>query len=111
MRNILLGERAALNCIARASGVATEARRACQAAQGWHGRVLGTRKTTPGFRLVEKYALAVGGAGTHRHNLSDTVMLKDNHIWAIGSISEVSQVFMSQLVDTIVLLPFRMLIS
>uniref|UniRef100_UPI00358EF83E nicotinate-nucleotide pyrophosphorylase [carboxylating] n=1 Tax=Myxine glutinosa TaxID=7769 RepID=UPI00358EF83E len=91
MRNILLGERAALNCIARASGIATVARRACQAAQRWHGRVLGTRKTTPGFRLVEKYALAVGGAGTHRHNLSDTVMLKDNHIWAIGSISEAVQ--------------------
>lgn len=59
------------------------------AAGGWHGEVAGTRKTTPGFRLVEKYAMLVGGASTHRHDLSGMVMLKDNHIWASGSITQV----------------------
>jgi nicotinate-nucleotide pyrophosphorylase (carboxylating) len=54
---------------------------------GWHGHVAGTRKTTPGFRLVEKYALLVAGAATHRHDLSQMVMLKDNHVWACGSIT------------------------
>ena len=55
----------------------------------WSGKVAATRKTTPGFRLVEKYAALVGGADTHRFNLSSMVMLKDNHIWSTGSISKV----------------------
>jgi nicotinate-nucleotide pyrophosphorylase (carboxylating) len=54
---------------------------------GWRGHVAGTRKTTPGFRVVEKYALLVAGASTHRHDLSQMVMLKDNHVWAAGSIT------------------------
>lgn len=54
--------------------------------RGWRGRVAGTRKTTPGFRLVEKYALLVGGADTHRMDLSSMVMLKDNHIASTGSV-------------------------
>lgn len=84
-RRLLLGERVALNCLARASGVATAARRIAdiQRRHGWKGEVVGTRKTTPGFRLVEKYALLVGGMGTHRHDLSSMVMLKDNHIWSV----------------------------
>lgn len=53
---------------------------------GWKGIIAGTRKTTPGFRIVEKYALLVGGVDTHRYDLSSMVMLKDNHIWASGSI-------------------------
>merc|ERR1719201_1880937 len=57
-------------------------------AGGYRGEVAGTRKTTPGFRLVEKYALLVGGASTHRMDLSSMVMLKDNHIWSTGSISD-----------------------
>ncbi|XP_029954364.1 nicotinate-nucleotide pyrophosphorylase [carboxylating] [Salarias fasciatus] len=89
-RCLLLGERPALNCLARASGIATRCARlrAAAKAAGWHGEVAGTRKTTPGFRLVEKYAMLVGGASTHRYDLSGMVMLKDNHIWASGSISE-----------------------
>lgn len=88
-RNILLGERTALNTLSRASGVASAARAAADVglAHGWHGHVAGTRKTTPGFRIVEKYALLVGGAATHRLDLSHMVMLKDNHIWSAGSIT------------------------
>ncbi|XP_006004856.1 nicotinate-nucleotide pyrophosphorylase [carboxylating] [Latimeria chalumnae] len=89
VRHLLLGERVALNCLARASGVATAARRIADLAKAakWHGEVAGTRKTTPGFRLVEKYAMLVGGAATHRYDLSSMIMLKDNHIWSLGNIS------------------------
>ena len=89
-RNILMGERTALNILSRASGVATAAHTAMEVARenGWHGKVAGTRKTTPGFGLIEKYALLVGGADTHRMDLSSMVMLKDNHIWSTGSITE-----------------------
>ncbi|TMW64439.1 hypothetical protein Poli38472_013061 [Pythium oligandrum] len=88
-RNILLGERTALNILTRASGIATQAKHSVDIARalGWNGHVAGTRKTTPGFRLVEKYALLVAGASTHRHDLSQMVMLKDNHVWAAGSIT------------------------
>jgi hypothetical protein len=74
-------------------GVATAANDAVQMARnhGWHGHIAGTRKTTPGFRLVEKYALLVGGAATHRLDLSNMVMLKDNHIWSAGSITNAVQ--------------------
>lgn len=91
-RNLLLGERVALNILSRASGVATVARRAKQIAahSSWLGSVAGTRKTTPGFRLVEKYSLLVGGVAQHRNDLSSMVMLKDNHIWTAGDISSVS---------------------
>ena len=93
-RHILLGERTALNILTRASGIATAARAAVTAAkaEGWQGEVAGTRKITPGFRLVEKYALLVGGASTHRMDLSHMVMLKDNHIWSAGSITGAVQV-------------------
>ena len=89
-RNILMAERTALNILSRASGVATAAHAAMDVARAhkWHGKVAGTRKTTPGFGLVEKYALLVGGADTHRMDLSAMVMLKDNHIWSTGSITE-----------------------
>lgn len=88
-RKILLGERTALNTLSRASGVATAARTAASMGveHGWHGSVAGTRKTTPGFRVAEKYALLVGGAATHRLDLSQMVMLKDNHVWSAGSIT------------------------
>lgn len=90
-RRLLLGERPALNCLARASGIATRCSQLQRmaAAEGWHGQVSGTRKTTPGFRLVEKYAMLVGGVSMHRQDLSGMVMLKDNHIWASGSITQV----------------------
>ncbi|KAJ2780931.1 nicotinate-nucleotide diphosphorylase (carboxylating) [Coemansia javaensis] len=88
-RRILMGERVALNILARCSGVASRARRlrALADAHGFAGAVAGTRKTTPGFRLVEKYGMEVGGADTHRMDLSTMVMLKDNHVWATGSIT------------------------
>lgn len=89
-RNLLLGERPALNCLARASGIATRCRLLLATVKkaGWAGGVAGTRKTTPGFRLVEKYSMLVGGVATHRHDLSGMVMLKDNHVWASGSIMQ-----------------------
>lgn len=84
VRDLLRGERTALNTISRCSGVATLSREASDRAKslGWDGCVAGTRKTTPGFRVVEKYGLLVGGAATHRLDLSQMVMLKDNHIWS-----------------------------
>jgi len=94
--NLLLGERVALNVITRTSGVATYARRLQTLAKqaNWHGEVAGTRKTTPGFRLPEKYSLMVGGISTHRFDLSSMIMLKDNHIWSAGNVSQVSTLLM-----------------
>lgn len=88
VNKILLGERVALNCITRASGIATKARNVARVKQeqNWHGEIAGTRKTTPGFRIVEKYALLIGGVSTHRYDLSSMIMLKDNHIWTAGNV-------------------------
>lgn len=85
-RNLLLGERVALNTLARCSGIATKSRRMLDLVRqaGYMGILAGTRKTTPGFRLVEKYGMLVGGIDGHRHDLSSMIMLKDNHIWAKG---------------------------
>lgn len=85
---VLQGERVALNSLAECSGIATAAARMTAAAReaGWAGRLAGTRKTTPGFRLVQKYGMMVGGMDTHRMDLSSMIMLKDNHIAAAGSI-------------------------
>jgi nicotinate-nucleotide pyrophosphorylase (carboxylating) len=87
--HLLRGERTALNTLSRCSGVATLSYQCKQIANAynWHGMIAGTRKTTPGFRLVEKYGLLVGGCATHRLDLSQMVMLKDNHIWSAGSIT------------------------
>ena len=83
-RKLLLGERTALNILSRASGVATLAKRIVDIAKvecNWRGCVTGTRKTTPGsFRIVEKYALLVAGAATHRMDLSQMTMLKGNDL-------------------------------
>lgn len=97
-RCLLLGERPALNCLSRASGIATRCFQLQKMARagGWHGEVAGTRKTTPGFRLVEKYAMLVGDVSMHRQDLSGMVMLKDNHVWASGSITEVCMLHHSQ---------------
>lgn len=88
-RKLLLGERVALNCLARCSGIATKSRRMLDLvrSEGYTGILAGTRKTTPGFRLVEKYGMLVGGIDAHRHDLSAMTMLKDNHVWAKGSIT------------------------
>ncbi|XP_040295977.1 nicotinate-nucleotide pyrophosphorylase [carboxylating], partial [Bufo bufo] len=91
--DLLLAERPALNVLSRVSGVATVARQVSEQARaaGWSGQVTGTRKTTPGFRLPEKYGLLVGGAGTHRYGIGDLIMLKDNHIWAMGGVRKALQ--------------------
>ncbi|KAI0031657.1 Quinolinate phosphoribosyl transferase [Vararia minispora EC-137] len=88
-RHLLLGERVALNLLARCSGIATKSRRIKDLATGYgfKGIIAGTRKTTPGFRLAEKYGMIVGGIDPHRHDLSSMIMLKDNHIWSSGSIT------------------------
>lgn len=90
LKNILLGERCALNALARASGIATRADNLTKLKNqsGWKGIIAGTRKTTPGFRVVEKYAMLVGGVDSHRYDLSSMIMLKDNHIYASGSIKD-----------------------
>ena len=88
-RKILMGERMVLNLISRCSGVASKTRNAVTIASKvpqFSGRIAGTRKTTPGFRLVEKYGLLVGGASSHRFDLSQSLMIKDNHIDASGGI-------------------------
>ncbi|KAJ5108192.1 hypothetical protein N7456_004867 [Penicillium angulare] len=87
VRKILLGERVALNILARCSGIATKSASMLAAlrAQGWQGTLAGTRKTTPGFRVVEKYGILIGGADPHRHDLSHMTMLKDNHVWACAN--------------------------
>ncbi|KAK9324810.1 Quinolinate phosphoribosyl transferase [Lipomyces orientalis] len=90
VNNLLLVERTLLNILARASGIATKSRRMVTLAReaGYTGLIAGTRKTTPGFRRIEKYAMLVGGVDTHRYDLSSMVMLKDNHVWATGSITQ-----------------------
>jgi len=87
---LLEGERVALNILARCSGVATVSRHLLVnlRSAGYTGILAGTRKTTPGFRLVEKYGMLVGGADSHRMDLSSMIMLKDNHVWSRGSITQ-----------------------
>ena len=87
VRGILLGERVGLNTLARCSGVATRSRALADKLRGagFRGALAGTRKTTPGFRLVEKYGMLAGGADAHRMDLSAMVMLKDNHVWSRGN--------------------------
>lgn len=84
IRKILLGERVALNCLARCSGVATKTDWMLKLLRetGYTNVLAGTRKTTPGFRVVEKYGILIGGADGHRYDLSSMIMLKDNHIWS-----------------------------
>ena len=88
-RKILLGERVALNTLARCSGIATKSAAMLDLLRkaGYMNILAGTRKTTPGFRLVEKYGMLIGGCDPHRHDLSQMTMLKDNHIWASGNIT------------------------
>jgi nicotinate-nucleotide pyrophosphorylase (carboxylating) len=83
---VLAAERTALNFAQRLSGVATLARRYAQAVAGTAARVVDTRKTTPGFRVLEKAAVLAGGCGNHRFDLGSGVLIKDNHIAAVGSV-------------------------
>ena len=86
-RSILTGERTALNFVQRLSGVATASYRAREAVAGTNATVLDTRKTTPGHRVLEKYAVRVGGCRNHRAGLDDAVLIKENHIRAAGGIA------------------------
>jgi nicotinate-nucleotide pyrophosphorylase (carboxylating) len=87
VRALLSGERVALNYLQRMSSIATAARRMSSLFAGTKTQLVDTRKTTPNMRVFEKEAVRVGGAGNHRYNLSDGVMLKDNHIDAAGGIA------------------------
>ncbi len=86
--SLLKGERTALNFLQRMSGIATTTHRYVQVLEGKKTKILDTRKTTPGLRSLEKYAVKMGGGTNHRFSLSDMVMIKDNHIKIVGSISE-----------------------
>jgi nicotinate-nucleotide pyrophosphorylase (carboxylating) len=85
-RSLLAGERVALNFLQRLSGIATVTRQYVEAVRGYSVDIIDTRKTTPGWRLLEKYAVRVGGGKNHRHDLGDGVLIKDNHIVAAGGI-------------------------
>lgn len=91
IRGLLSGERTALNYLQRMSGIATYTHEIVQMLEGSKLTLLDTRKTTPNMRIFEKYAVKVGGGSNHRFNLSDGVMLKDNHIGAAGSITKAVQ--------------------
>lgn len=88
MRAILTGERTALNYLQRMSGIATYTANMVKLLEGSGLKLVDTRKTTPNMRIFEKYAVRVGGGGNHRFNLSDAVLLKDNHIGAAGGVKQ-----------------------
>ncbi|MEG0501001.1 MAG: carboxylating nicotinate-nucleotide diphosphorylase [Cellulosilyticaceae bacterium] len=88
---LLSGERTALNYLQRMSGIATFTNKFVKVLEGKHTRLLDTRKTTPGMRIFEKYSVKVGGGYNHRYNLSDGILLKDNHIAAAGGVKEAVQ--------------------
>lgn len=87
IRGLLKGERTALNLLQHMSGIATQTRRCVEIVKGTKATITDTRKTLPGLRPLQKYAVAVGGGRNHRFNLSDGAMLKDNHIDAAGGIT------------------------
>lgn len=91
IRVLLSGERVALNYLQRMSGIATYTRSIVDLLEGSKTRLLDTRKTTPNMRVFEKYAVKVGGGCNHRYNLSDGILLKDNHIGAAGSVTKAIQ--------------------
>ena len=88
IRVLLSGERTALNYLQRMSGIATYTRKIADLLEGTNTKLLDTRKTTPNMRIFEKYAVKVGGGYNHRYNLSDGILLKDNHIGAAGGVKE-----------------------
>ena len=87
-RSILTGERVALNFLQRLSGIATRTNAAVKQISGTKAVIVDTRKTTPGLRIIEKYAVRIGGGSNHRFNLADGILIKDNHISAAGGISQ-----------------------
>lgn len=85
---LLTGERVALNLMQRMSGIATLSRKFAEAVEGTNAKIVDTRKTTPGLRMLEKYAVTVGGCKNHRFGLDDGVLIKDNHIALAGGVKE-----------------------
>ena len=93
---LLTGERVALNILQRMCGIATATNKIVKLLEGSSIRLMDTRKTTPGLRILEKYAVRVGGGYNHRYNLSDMIMLKDNHIQAAGSVGRAIKLAQAQ---------------
>ena len=100
LNKILMGERLALNLLQRMSGIATMASSYAAAVANTTTRIVDTRKTTPGLRQLEKYAVRIGGCYNHRYSLSDAVMIKDNHIKSAGSITQAVSSIREQLPHT-----------
>ncbi len=100
-QSILMGERVALNFLQRLSGIATKTARMVSLIEGTRARIVDTRKTTPGLRALEKYAVRQGGGYNHRFGLFDAVMIKDNHIVAAGGITQAVRRVVSQAPHTI----------
>lgn len=101
MSALLKGERVVLNLVQRMSAIATQGKLAVQILEGTKTKPCDTRKTTPGLRMLEKYAVRCGGAFNHRYGLYDTVMIKDNHISFAGSISKAVQLAKSKVGHTV----------
>jgi nicotinate-nucleotide pyrophosphorylase (carboxylating) len=99
--SLLAGERLALNLLQRLSGIATLTRRYCEKVQDLPVRIVDTRKTTPGLRGLEKYAVRIGGGHNHRFGLYDAAMLKDNHIKAAGSLTRAVEILRQELPHTV----------
>ena len=89
VRSILKAERVALNFLQHLSGIATQVRKAVKILEPFSTKILDTRKTLPGLRVLQKYAVKIGGGLNHRHSLSEEILVKDNHILALGGVEEV----------------------
>lgn len=100
-RALLKAERTALNLLQRLSGIASETRKYVDRISGYKAKVVDTRKTTPGLRLLEKYAVRVGGGTNHRFSLSDGVLIKDNHIKAAGGIRQAVEAVRKRIPHTV----------
>lgn len=101
LQSLLTGERVILNLIQRMSGIATNAKKAVELTRGTRAKVCDTRKTMPGLRMLDKYAVRIGGAFNHRSGLYDCIMLKDNHIAFAGSITKAVQRAKSKIGHTV----------
>lgn len=101
LKSILTGERVALNFLQRLSGIATKTYKYVKEIKGYPVKIVDTRKTTPGLRVLEKYAVRIGGGSNHRFGLYDAVMIKDNHIKAVGGITQAISILREKLPFTI----------
>ncbi len=101
LKSILKAERVALNFLQRMSGIATKSKKISKLIKDFDVRVVDTRKTTPGLRVFEKYAVKTGGCFNHRFNLSDAVMIKDNHISSVGSVEKAIKKIRSEIPHTV----------